>query len=98
MWPLRTFCYIGKVSRTFTSENIDTLCNFLLAEAKIGFSPISLKISTFGHMLLHKSYINVAVANILLYWKSLYDLQRPRYEFLTLALSAKSGRGHSADW
>ncbi len=30
-------------------------------------------------MLLHKSYINVAIANILVYLKSFYDLQRPRY-------------------
>ena len=31
-------------------------------------------------MLLHKLYINVAIAVHLLYWKSLYDLQEPNYK------------------
>ena len=90
MWPLRTFCYMGKVSTTFRSGDIEILCNFLLAEAKICFSTISLKISTFGHMLLHKSYINVAIANILLYRKSLYDLQKRRYDLQHLRLRARN--------
>ena len=31
-------------------------------------------------MLLHNLYINVAIAVLLLYWKSLYDLQEPKYK------------------
>ena len=42
---------------------------------KISFSLITPNISTLEHMLLHKSYINVAIANIFLYRNSLYDLQ-----------------------
>ena len=34
-------------------------------------------------MLLHKLYINVAIANILLYYKSLYDPHKPRYLFFS---------------
>ena len=36
-------------------------------------------------MLLHKLYINVAIAVILLYRKSFYVLQEPRYKNTTLA-------------
>ena len=38
-------------------------------------------------MLIHKSYINVAIAKILMYLKSFYDLQEPRY-----GKSAKRGK------
>ena len=46
---------------------------------KISFLTISSNISILGHMLLHKSYINVAITNILLYRKSRYDLPGPKY-------------------
>ena len=49
---------------------------------KISFSQISQKLWALAHMLLHNSYINVAIAVILLYRKSLYDLQEPRYKNL----------------
>ena len=39
-------------------------------------------------MLLHSTYINVAIAHILLYGKSLYDLQGPSYEFRKITLFA----------
>ena len=32
-------------------------------------------------MLLHNSYINVAIPHILVYWKSLYDLRKAIYDF-----------------
>ena len=43
-------------------------------------------------MLLHNSNINVAIAVILLYRKSLYDLQGARYKKATLR-KPKKGRG-----
>ena len=46
----------------------------------ITFLWISSKLSTIGHMLLHNLYINVAIAVLLLYQKSLYDLQEPKYK------------------
>ena len=39
-------------------------------------------------MLLHNLYINMALAHILLYGKSLYDLQVPSYWFPEIALIA----------
>ena len=53
----------------------------IFARPEISFCPISQKISPLGHKLLHKLYINVAFAIIFLYWKSLYDVPKPRYEF-----------------
>ena len=56
-----------------------------LAPARIEpsiFRLIALKLATtppgpvLEHMLLHESYINMAIANILMYSKSLYDLPR----------------------
>jgi len=44
-------------------------------------------------MLLHNSYINVAIANILLYLRSPYDLQKLRYSFTAIAPRRKNGRG-----
>ena len=35
-----------------------------------------------GHMLLHKLYINVAIANILLYLLALLNLLEPKYKNL----------------
>ena len=46
-------------------QKLSKFCNVLLK--KISFLAISLKISILGHILLHKLYINVAIANILLY-------------------------------
>ena len=45
-----------------------------IRDKKICFSRFSRKISILGHMLLHNSNINVTIANILVYQKSLYDL------------------------
>ena len=52
-----------------------------LRRKKSVFLAISRQMSILDHMLLHKLYINVAIANILLYSKSLYDLQKRRYDF-----------------
>ena len=47
-------------------------------------------------MLLHKLYINVVIANILVYSKSLYDLPRRRYKILKIAYGrGQNGRGSS---
>ena len=43
-------------------------------------------------MLLHNSNINVAIANILLLLRSLYDLQKLRYSFTVIAKWARSQR------
>ena len=40
-------------------------------------------------MLLHNSNINVAIPVILLYQKSLYDLQRPKYKNPNLRMNKK---------
>ena len=45
-------------------------------------------------MLLHKLYRNMAIANILVYPKSLYDLPGPKYEIRILRESQEKGRGH----
>ena len=61
---------------------------------KISFSRISQEISILEHMLLHKSYINMAIANILVYSISLYDLRRPKYEKCNKREWLGNGRGH----
>ena len=48
-------------------------------------------------MLLHKSYINVAIANILLYRKGLYDLHRPRYGFATKNLKISAAKAKNSN-
>ena len=40
-------------------------------------------------MLLHKSYINVAIANILLYGFTLYDLPEPNYKKFDVQICGK---------
>ena len=61
---------------------------------KISFLRISQEISILEHMLLHKSYINMAIANILVYSKSLHDLPRPRYKKCAIREWQGNGRGH----
>ena len=47
-------------------------------------------------MLLHKLYINMAIAHILLYRKSLYDLPRRKYKNPNIARGrGQKGRGSS---
>ena len=38
------------------------------------------------HKSLHKVYINVVIANILLYQIGRYDFHKPRYEILNISL------------
>ena len=45
------------------------------------FWALSPKPCILGYKLLHKSYINVMIANILLYRKSLSELPGPKYKF-----------------
>ena len=42
-------------------------------------------------MLLHKSYINMAIANILVYRNSTYDLSGPKYKKLSNHQTLKKG-------
>ena len=44
-------------------------------------------------MLLHKSYINVAIANIFQYMKSLYDLPERKHKFAKKSKGRSKGRG-----
>ena len=59
----------------------------------ISFLWISSKLSTIAHMLLHNSYMHVAIAVLLLYWKSLYDLQKPKCKNPTFG-----PKGHNWAW
>ena len=71
------------------------IAHFLASrDQKISFSRISQEISILEHMLLRKSYINMAIANILVYSKSLYDLPRPRHEKCAIREWQGNGRGH----
>ena len=45
-------------------------------------------------MLLHKSYINMAIAHILVYSKSLYDLPGPKCKNPARRVWRGNGRGH----
>ena len=47
---------------------------------KTGFLSVSSKISFLGDMLLHKSYINMAIANFLNGQINFYDSLRPNYQ------------------
>ena len=56
-----------------------------VTRGEISFWRFSQKVSLLEYMLLHSSYINVAIANILHYHKSLFDHQGPRnMNFITL--------------
>ena len=59
---------------------------------EFGFLVINPKLGVLSHMLLHKSYINMAIANILLYQKGFYDLHRPRYGFVTKNLKISAAK------
>ena len=65
---------------------------------KISFLRFSRKVSTLGYMLLHNTNINVAIAHILLYRKSLYDLQKPIYKKSSGRVNHKNGRGQKRAW
>ena len=63
---------------------------------KKGFLAITPKLSILGHMLLHKSYINVAIANILLCSLSLYDLPGPKCKNWSRRVTLKKGVAQNA--
>ena len=46
---------------------------------KISFLAVTPNLSILGHMLLRKLYINVVIANVLLYLKSFYGVPEPKY-------------------
>ena len=54
--------------------------NFYCMKPKLPILPISLQISILEHIMIHKSYINVLIANIFQYWRSFYDLPSSRYK------------------
>ena len=53
-----------------------------LATAKISFLRFSQKGGILGYMLLHSSYINAAIADILMHEEDLYDLTGQEYRNL----------------
>ena len=55
------------------------------------FKLILSNLSTVGHILLYNLYMNVAIAVLLPYWKSLDHLQDPKYENPTLRLMGITG-------
>ena len=69
-----------EVSTTFLFQNSKNSQKMFAAVAKKRFLAITPKLSILGHMLLHKSYINMAIANILLCRKSRYDLPGLKYK------------------
>ena len=85
---LRTFCTIGKVSTTFLSRVMVFTKSAFSHGAKNSFLRFSRKLSILVHMLLCKTYINMAIAHILHRKKSFYDLQVPIYEFPKITLFA----------
>ena len=60
------------------------------------FLAVSSKISILGDMLLHKSDINVAIANILVYQNSLYDLPEPKCKNLSNRQTLEKGVAQTA--
>ena len=60
------------------------------------FLAVSSKISVLGDMVLHKSEINVAIANILVYRNSLYDLPGPKCKNLGNRQTLKKGVAQNA--
>ena len=68
----------SRLCELFFNQNPKNSQNFLRHWPKKGFLDITPKLSILGHMLLHKSYINVTIANILLCSLSLYDLPGPK--------------------
>ena len=70
MWSLGTCFCILEVFTKFLAQKAKIDPNIVLRidEKTVFRSP---KICVFDYMLLHNSYINVAIVNILLYWKSL---------------------------
>ena len=65
--------------------NIAIYCS-LFASEKNSFLLFSRKLNVLDSMLLHRTYINVAFAHILLHGKGLYDLQGQSYEFRKMTL------------
>ena len=88
MLLLRTFCTIGKVSTTFLSRVMVFAKSPFSHGAKNSFLRFSRKLSILALILLHSIYINVHIAHILLYRKTLSDLQGPSYEFRKMTLFA----------
>ena len=66
------------------------------AKPKTCFLAISSIISILGDMLLHKSVINAAIANILVYRNSLYDLPRPKCKNLSNRQTLEKGVAQNA--
>ena len=73
--------HLLKFSTTFPTSFFRYLDFCSIRRRKNTFWPISQKLSTIEHMLLHNTNINVAIAHILTCCNSLYDLHKPRYIF-----------------
>ena len=53
---------------------------FIACSKNYRYLPISLQISILEHIMIHKSYINVLIANIFQYRRSFYDFPSSRYK------------------
>ena len=82
-WPGRqAMCLAYISSQDQCSEfSLKFALTMLCVTIKFSFWALSPKPCILGYKLLHKSYINVMIANILLYRKSLSELPGPKYKF-----------------
>ena len=83
------------VNYTVNTRNFDF---WPLAHGEISFLRISQKVRILDHMLLHKLYINVAIAHILVYSKSLYDLPGSSQVFSLISRYASKGVAKNQGW
>ena len=94
-WPHLYWSYEATYTlKCFLSEIIAKNRFFHCERWKISFSRFSRKVSILGYKLLHKFNINVDIANILVYQKSLYDLPGPSCK----NIKKESGRGQKRAW
>ena len=82
--------------KIFSKNRFSQIGHAALNYEKISFSRISSKLRTIGHnMLLHNSYTNMAIAFLLLYWKSPYGLWEPKDKFKIPTFPPKR---HNWEW
>ena len=83
-WPLKAVENFPIQQNVRNGNNFSIKCvktDFSIATVeKNRFFAISSKLKVLGYMVLYKSATNLIIANILLYRKSLYNLQKPKYK------------------
>ena len=73
-------CILKIVTVKCATKRQNEFPNFCCMKPKLPILPISLQISILEHVMIHKSYINVLIANIFQYRRILYDLPSSRYK------------------